>query len=309
MPIDTSTLVAIGSVTVVSIFIFILFKNKNQSNNNERLERKNVIKTLKNPDIKYTIQLSYKENVSHDTCHFRFELPSSKHVLGLPIGQHIYLTTYVNGELVKRPYTPITSDDNQGYFDLVIKIYPNGKMTQYLDKLDIGHSIEISGPSGNLIYKNNGVFDIRSRIFEPFVTRNVRHLGLIAGGTGITPIYQLLNEILKEQASIVIGQYVPIKIWLLFANKTEQDILLRDELEQSAASNADRFKLWYTIDRRSEQWKYSQGYINEIMLKEHMPSPSDDVLICICGPPTMIKSSCIPNLDKLGYQQSMRYCF
>jgi cytochrome-b5 reductase len=307
MSMDTSTLVIIGGVGILSIVIFILFKNK--SSNSEQNKRKNVTITLKDPDIKYSFPLSYKETISHDTRRFRFELPSSKHVLGLPIGQHIYLTVRINGELVKRPYTPTTSDDNQGYFDLVIKVYPNGKMTQYLDKLPVGHTIEVSGPSGNLIYKDNGLFDIRSRKPEPFVTRHVRHLGLIAGGTGITPMYQILNEILKEQTSIVPGQRVDIKIWLLFANQTEQDILLRDELEQFAATNSDRFKLWYTVDREGEEWKYSKGFINDTMLKEHMPPPSDDVLICICGPPPMVKFACIPNLDKLGYTENMRYNF
>jgi cytochrome-b5 reductase len=182
-------------------------------------------------------------------------------------------------------------------------------MTQYLDKLPIGHTIDVSGPSGNLMYKDNGLFDIRTRKPEPYITRRVRRLGLIAGGSGITPMYQILNEILKEQTSIVLGERVDIKIWLLFANQTEQDILLRDELELLAASNSDRFKLWYTVDRESEEWKYSKGFINEAMLSEHMPPPGDDTLICICGPPPMIKFACIPNLDKLGYTESMRYTF
>jgi cytochrome-b5 reductase len=309
MTFDTSTLAIFGVFSIVCLIAFYLIKNKGPSGNTKKSKRKNVIITLENPDIKYAFTLAHKENISHDTRLFRFQLPSQKHVLGLPIGQHIYLTAHINDELVKRPYTPTTSDDNQGYFDLVIKIYPNGKMTQYLDQLSIGQTMDVSGPSGNIVYKDNGLFDIRSRKPEPYITRRVRRLGLIAGGSGITPMYQILNEILKEQTSIVPGERVDIKIWLLFANQTEQDILLRDELEQLAASNSDRFKLWYTIDRASEEWKYSKGFINETMLSEHMPPPGDDTLICICGPPPMIKFACIPNLDKLGYNESMRYTF
>ncbi|CAF2706729.1 unnamed protein product [Rotaria sp. Silwood2] len=309
MMIDTLTLTIVGSFSIICLTLFYIIKHKNPSGNTKESKRKNVTITLKNPDVKYTFSLSHKENISHDTRLFRFQLPSPKHVLGLPIGQHIYLTAHINGELVKRPYTPTTSDDNQGYFDLVIKVYSHGKMTQYLDKFSIGQTIEVSGPSGNLIYKDNGLFDIRPRKPDPFVTRRIHRLGLIAGGTGITPMYQILNEILKEQTSIVPGGRVDIKIWLLFANQTEQDILLRDELELLAASNSDRFKIWYTIDRESEEWKYSKGFINEDMLREHMPPPGDDVLICICGPPPMIKFACVPNLDKLGYTESMRFTF
>ncbi|CAF1213523.1 unnamed protein product [Rotaria magnacalcarata] len=309
MSLDTLTLAIIGGFGIICVSIIYLIKNKSSSGNTKQSKKKSVIISLVNPDTKYKFPLVHKENISHDTRLFRFQLPSTKHVLGLPVGQHIYLTSHINGELVKRPYTPTTSDDNQGYFDLVIKVYPNGKMTQYLDKFSIGDVIDVSGPSGNLIYKDNGLFDIRPRKQDPFVTRRIHKLGLIAGGTGITPMYQVLNEILKEQTSIVPGERIDIKIWLLFANQTEKDILLRDELEQLAASNSDRFKLWYTVDRESQEWKYSKGFINEDMLREHMPPPGDDVLICICGPPPMVKFACIPNLEKLGYAENIRFTF
>ena len=39
---------------------------------------------------------------------------------------------------------------------------------------------------------------------------------------------------------------------LLFANQTEEDILLRDELERIQKANPDRFKIWYTVDRPTE---------------------------------------------------------
>ena len=309
MMFDTMSLAVLGGFVIIGCIIIYQMMFRRATHDSTSGKHKNVIVALKSPDIKYSFPLSHKEDISHDTRLFRFELPSSKHILGLPVGQHIYLTARIEGELVKRPYTPTTSDDNQGYFDLVIKIYPNGKMTQYLDQFSIGQTIEVSGPAGNLVYKDKGLFDIRPRKPDPFVTRRVRRLGLIAGGTGITPMYQILNEILKEQTSIVPGERVDIQLWLLFANQTEQDILLRDELEQLAAANADRFKLWYTVDRCPDEWTYSKGFINDTMLSAHMPPPGDDVLICMCGPPPMIKFACIPNLDKLGYTENMRYTF
>lgn len=41
---------------------------------------------------------------------------------GLPIGQHLYLSAKINNELVSRAYTPVSSDDDVGYVDLVIKV-------------------------------------------------------------------------------------------------------------------------------------------------------------------------------------------
>ncbi len=69
--------------------------------------------TLVDPDTKYSLKLIDKKVISHDTRRFRFALPSDKHVLGLPVGQHIYLSARINGQLVVRPYTPTTSDETQ----------------------------------------------------------------------------------------------------------------------------------------------------------------------------------------------------
>ena len=43
------------------------------------------------------------------------------------LGQHIYLTAKVDGDLVIRPYTPVSSDDDKGYIDLVVKVSNDGK--------------------------------------------------------------------------------------------------------------------------------------------------------------------------------------
>lgn len=39
---------------------------------------------------------------------------------------------------------------------------------------------------------------------------------------------------------------------LLFANQSENDILLKDELEEVAKTHPAQFKLWYTVDRSQE---------------------------------------------------------
>ena len=54
-------------------------------------------------------------------------------------------------------------------------------------------------------------------------------------------------------------------------------------------------------------WKYSEGFINADMMEAHLPPPSDDTLILMCGPPPMIQFACTPNLDKLQYGQEQRF--
>lgn len=266
---------------------------------------------LKDPTVKYSVRLVEKEEISHDTRRFRFALHSVDQVLGLPIGQHIYLNAKIDGNLVIRPYTPISSDDDEGYFDLVIKVYfkgihpkfpDGGKMSQHLNNLLIGESIDIRGPSGRFIYLGKGQFSIKPDNKSPPVVHTVKKVGMIAGGTGITPMFQLIKHVLKDPTD-------EMEMFLLFANQTEDDILLRKELEALASAHDDRFKLWYTVDRPGPDWHYSSGFISAEMISDHLPSPSEEAFILMCGPPPMIKLACIPNLDMLGYDPGSRFAY
>ncbi|XP_051818243.1 NADH-cytochrome b5 reductase 3 isoform X1 [Antechinus flavipes] len=267
--------------------------------------------TLENPEVKYPLRLIDKENISHDTRRFRFALPSPQHVLGLPIGQHIYLSARIDGNLVIRPYTPVSSDDDKGFVDLVIKIYfkdtnpkfpAGGKMSQYLESLKTDDTIDFRGPSGLLVYRGKGKFAIRpDKKSEPAI-KTVKSVGMIAGGTGITPMLQLIRAIMKDPEDHTVCH-------LLFANQTEKDILLRPELEELRNQHSARFKLWFTVDKAPEDWDYSQGFVNEDMIREHMPPPEAEPLILMCGPPPMIQYACIPNLDKVGYSKELRFSF
>jgi len=267
--------------------------------------------TLQDPNLKYALRLVDREVVSHDTRRFRFALPTSQHVLGLPVGQHIYLSARIDGQLVVRPYTPTSSDDDQGYLELVIKVYfrdvnpryPNGgKMSQHLEAMEIGDYIDVRGPSGLFVYQGCGALDIQADKKSAPVRRQVKRLGMIAGGTGITPMLQIITDILKNPEDRT-------QIALLFANQTEDDILLRDDLERLRDDNTDRFKLWYTLDRTEDTWAYSKGFITADMISERLFPADPDTMVLMCGPPPMVEFACKQNLDKLGFAKDCQFAF
>ena len=75
------------------------------------------------PKKKIKLTLIEKEEITHDVRRFRFSLPSKKHILGLPVGRHVSLSyTDDEGKLVARTYTPVSSDDEKGYVDFVLKV-------------------------------------------------------------------------------------------------------------------------------------------------------------------------------------------
>ena len=143
---------------------------------------------------------------------FVFNLPKSAPVLGLPVGKHFKVYAPApkpsvagqwNGREdpeseeseIERKYTPTTADCDIGHVDLVIKVYKGGeserfldggKMSQYMDSLKIGDSITLSGPWGMNEYLGCGKFKIGSK------ERSCTKLGMLAGGTGITPMLQVM---------------------------------------------------------------------------------------------------------------------
>ena len=175
-------------------------------------------------------------------------------------------------------------------------------MSQHLEDMKIGESINVSGPKGKLSYQGNGLMHIRHRPRDPsYDVRQARRIGMIVGGTGITPMLQVLRQALNDPKD-------KTEFSLIFANQTEKDILLRDELERYAAEH-ENFKVWYTLDRADDDWKYSTGFVNGDMIKAHMPPPAEDTQILICGPTPMVKFAILPAFDELGYLAEHYFAF
>src|SRR5271170_5266735 len=78
-------------------------------------------RTILNPDKFQEFPLIQKTATSHNVAIYRFGLPRPTDTLGLPIGQHISLAATPKGAEMEvvRSYTPISSDENKGYFDLM----------------------------------------------------------------------------------------------------------------------------------------------------------------------------------------------
>lgn len=137
----------------------------------------------------------------------------------------------------------------------------------------------MEGPKGRLEYQGFGNFMIQKKLFS-----NKKKIGCVAGGTGITPVFQVIQSSLINQDGCELS--------LVFGNRTTDDILLKSELELFATDFKDRFKLYLTVDIQpdeKEKWTQGVGFITKEMLKEQMPEPGPDTLILYCGPPPFEK--------------------
>ncbi|XP_050122617.1 NADH--cytochrome b5 reductase 1-like isoform X2 [Malus sylvestris] len=149
-------------------------------------------------------KLVKRTQLSHNVAKFKFELPTPTAVLGLPIGQHISCRGKdAQGEEIIKPYTPTTLDSDVGYFELVIKMYPQGRMSHHFREMRVGDHLAVKGPKGRFKYQPG----------------QVRAFGMLAGGSGITPMFQVARAILENPKD-------KTKVHLIYANVTYEDILL-----------------------------------------------------------------------------------
>ena len=125
--------------------------------------------------------------ISHNTRLFRMKLDSKEHVMGISVASCILLQGEADGELVARPYTPTTHNETMGWFDLIIKKYPQGAVSSFMFKKDIGDHIRVKGPFPKIEYHAN----------------LARKIGMIAGGTGITPMLQVTAPAAASLATAV----------------------------------------------------------------------------------------------------------
>jgi len=254
---------------IISSFVILYFFRQSQSNG-----------PILKPDVFQKFPLIERKRVSHNASVYRFGLPKATDRLGLPIGQHISIGATINAKEVVRSYTPISTDDELGYFDLLIKTYEAGNISKHVDAKKVGEHVEFKGPKGFFTYTPN----------------MVKSFGMIAGGTGIAPMYQIITAILRNSED-------QTKIHLLYANVTESDILLKDELDKWAKEHPDRFKVHYVLNEAPEGWTGSVGFVTPEIIDTHLPKASDDTNLLLCGPPPMI-SAMKKAAVGLGYQKA-----
>eukprot|EP01084_Bolivina_argentea_P181482 313437_1 len=286
--------IALGLISCLTIY----YLYKKTSNTNSKNTSSGLSKQYK--PLKLIKKTSYNDN----TIIFRFALPSKTSKMGLTIGSHVMLKYQNNNDEfgVARPYTPITNDFDDSlpnYFELMIKIYSKGKMTQYLNKLKVGQTIQIRKYIGKLKYDFCGHFNIRN-----VGNFYVKKIGMIGGGSGITPLLQVIRYINHNKHDIQVN--------LLFANRSIKDILLRNELEAIHNDNDNKINVFFTVSNINKtertEWNGNVGRIDIDMIRKYTFKPSKDVMMLLCGP-TVMTQAMEPYLTEIGHHTDRVFTF
>ncbi|KAK3398690.1 nitrate reductase [Sordaria brevicollis] len=236
--------------------------------------------------------LSRKETVSPDTKIFHFTLSHPSQSIGLPVGQHLMMRLpdpSKPSESIIRAYTPISDGTSElGILRVLIKIYyaspaediKGGQMTQALDALPLGKTVDFKGPVGKFVYLGQGRCAINGR------ERKVKRFVMLCAGSGVTPIYQVLRAVAEDEKD-------GTECLVLDGNRVERDILLRRELDElvEKARPRGRCRVKCTLSRPDDQWQGLRGRLDRVMLEREVGRPDENLrgetMMLLCGPEGM----------------------
>eukprot|EP01056_Protomagalhaensia_sp_Gyna25_P000283 Protomagalhaensia_sp_Gyna_25__282@NODE_1132_length_2155_cov_111_949905_g307_i3_p1_GENE_NODE_1132_length_2155_cov_111_949905_g307_i3NODE_1132_length_2155_cov_111_949905_g307_i3_p1_ORF_typecomplete_len254_score29_52NAD_binding_1/PF00175_21/1e28FAD_binding_6/PF00970_24/2_9e14NAD_binding_6/PF08030_12/3_6e10_NODE_1132_length_2155_cov_111_949905_g307_i33631124 len=212
-------------------------------------------------------KLSRIEPATHDTKLLSYTITPEGRFRKLetyPVSFCVQLRTPL-GDLV-RPYTPISQDDTSLQF--IIKAYDQGKMSQFLCNQKLGDNIAVLGPLPTIKYTPN----------------EFKKIGMICGGTGVTPMFQILKEMFRD------SDEPATEVTMLYSSRTEHDIVLRNSLLEMAKNHPKRFHLHLVVSEPSSSWQGIAGKIHRSMIAHYLHSPQEPKsIIMVCGPPSMME--------------------
>jgi ferredoxin-NADP reductase len=211
--------------------------------------------------MEFPVKIKSVENVTHDVKRFRCDKPAGyEYEPGQATEVSINKPEWKEE---KRPFT-FTSYADAPELEFVIKIYrDHDGVTNALGNLQPGDELLLRDVWGAIQYQGPGYF--------------------IAGGAGITPFIAILRQLKKENKL----QHNK----LFFSNKTDADIILKDELKEMLGDNGV-----FTITQQKDT-SHHFGMINEAFLKAQVDDFSKHFYLC--GPPAMV-DALKESLKKLG---------
>ncbi len=183
-------------------------------------------------------------------------------------GQYITICKTLDNEEVRRSYSICSDPKTDLDLSVAVKEVHHGKMSTFLNQsLNRGDLLDIMPPMGNFQVAKN--------------TEKNQHHFLFGGGSGITPLISMIKSILNIEGNLAT---------LIYANKTEDSIIFKEELNTIKSKFPKRFKLIHTLDNPSSSWKGLQGQLNPDSVAELVDAYSfSSSVFYICGPNAMME--------------------
>jgi propane monooxygenase reductase subunit len=219
--------------------------------------------------------------VTHDLRHLVLRLIEPAEITFFP-GQ--YMDIAVPGTDVTRSFSMAnTSSKEDGRLEFIIKVYPGGVFSSYLDeRLAVGDRLDLTGPYG--------VFTLRDAPEKDLV--------FVGGGAGLAPILALLRS-MAERGIARKGAFY-------YGARARSDLCFLEEIESLKAKLPADFQFVPALSEpnEGEDWDGEIGFVTDV-LKRH-ETDLRNAHAYLCGPPPMVEAA-MPLLAQLGVPEKHIY--
>jgi len=221
----------------------------------------------------HPLRVSAVERLTDDAIAVEFEIPLElADEYRFMHGQHVSLRSLEAGDDIRRSYS-ICSSPASGRMRVAVKRLSGGVFSAYAhDHLKAGDIIEVVTPIG--------------RFNTPLDPAQTKSYAMIAAGSGITPILSILTTILEVEPQSTVT--------LIYGNRTVQDIMFLEELEDLKNLHPGRFAMYHVLSREEQDVPLLHGRID----REHLEQFFDQLVRAddvdewfLCGPREMIDTA------------------
>lgn len=185
-------------------------------------------------------------------------------------GQHLTLLVDVGGTTHRRCYSLSTSPLAAGLPAITVKRTATGIVSRYLhDRVRAGDTLQALEPAGSFTLEA----DPAAR----------RHLVLIAGGVGVTPLVSIAETALRAEPRS--------RVTLLCGNRREEEIIFRRRLAALEAEFQPRLSVLHALDDPPPGWQGARGVLDGARVLEFAGGQSAEAYF-VCGPEPMMQGVC-----------------
>jgi propane monooxygenase reductase subunit len=211
------------------------------------------------------VEVVSKDNVTHDMRHLVIRLTEPTSLRFFP-GQYVDFAVPGTGETRSFSMANTTSGED-GLLEFVIKIYPDGLFSRFLDsEVAVGDQLEITGPFGVFTLRDNPGADL---IF-------------VGGGAGMAPILSLLRSMAERG--------ITRKAAFYYGARRRKDLCFEKELTALAeALPSFRYIPALSEPEDGDGWDGEVGLITDVVRRLETNVQGADAYVC--GPPPMVEAA------------------
>lgn len=190
-------------------------------------------------------------------------------------GQFLTLAVALAGKTTKRSYTIASSAAQRDYVEVTVKREDQGVVSRYLhDRVAPGDLLQISAPQGRFT----------------FAGTEAESIVLIGAGVGITPLMCIIRTLTDRGWNK--------DMFLLFACRSSEDFVFRDELERLQKRHANLHVVATMTRSDGTVWMGPKGRLTKDLIAQSVPDLPNR-RIHVCGPPAMMDATRVM-LTELG---------